>query len=283
MIIANFTTIRPTMGETRTYEDFYKFIGTKPARLGVVSRLYSEYTASFLTESLRNIVYRDAKSPDKYTSINAMSFEWEVETNYIKRIEFAEVPATIGENGEEIQMAFKENYYQKYDIFMIEKTRQQCIVVTRPVRKSDNYWVVNVRLLDNNYDSILDTNGCQIGDPTRFQSVAVPELSEEGYTKYQSNIERHRNYITTHRVDDSFSSLYAAQEDVFVNIAEGKDSNRMTEAIYKMTKAEQNLLENFLFVRNNGLLFNKGNVDVNGKPTVFDPDTNRPKEYALSA
>lgn len=27
MIVANFTTVRPTMGETRTYEDFYKFLG----------------------------------------------------------------------------------------------------------------------------------------------------------------------------------------------------------------------------------------------------------------
>ena len=27
MIVANFVTNRPTMGETRTYEDFYKFLG----------------------------------------------------------------------------------------------------------------------------------------------------------------------------------------------------------------------------------------------------------------
>ena len=34
-------------------------------------------------------------------------------------------------------MAFKENYYNKYDIFKIEKTMQQCMVVSRPVRKRD--------------------------------------------------------------------------------------------------------------------------------------------------
>lgn len=27
MIVANFVTSRPTMSETRTYEDFYKFLG----------------------------------------------------------------------------------------------------------------------------------------------------------------------------------------------------------------------------------------------------------------
>lgn len=43
-----------------------------------------------------------------------------------------------------------------------------------------------------------------------------------------------------------------------------------------MDKVESNLLKNFLYVRNNGLLFNKTNVDKNGKATIFDPDTGRP-------
>lgn len=43
-----------------------------------------------------------------------------------------------------------------------------------------------------------------------------------------------------------------------------------------MDKKEKVLLDNFLYVRNNGLLFNKCNVDLNGKPTIVDPDTNRP-------
>ena len=38
---------------------------------------------------------------------------------FIKRVEFAEVPTETGENGSEIVMAFKENYYNKYDIFKI--------------------------------------------------------------------------------------------------------------------------------------------------------------------
>lgn len=77
-------------------------------------------------------------------------------------------------------MAFKENYYQKYDIFRIDATKQQCIVVSRPIRKRDDYFEVQVRLIDNNYDTILDTDGCQPGMTTMFQSVATVELSEEG-------------------------------------------------------------------------------------------------------
>ncbi len=276
MIVANFVTNRPTMGETRTYEDFYKFLGTKPTRLGIVSRLYPQLTASYLTESLRNIFYMDSKSNNKYRSIDSMFFEWEVETNYIKRIEFADVPTGDGANGTTITMAFKENYYQKYDIFKIDKTMQQCFVVSRPTRKADNYWEVEVRLIDNDYNSVLDTTGCNIGDTTRFQSNAMPEAHEEGYVKYQSNIEKHRGYITTHRVDDTYTALYKPMESTFISIGKGEGNGNVQETIYKMDSVEKNLLQNFLEVRNNGLLFNRTNVDKNGKPTISDPDTGRP-------
>lgn len=130
---------------------------------------------------------------------------------------------------------------------------QQFIVVSRPVRKADNYWEVTCRLIDNDYRSTIDLADYEIGDTTRFQSNAMPELHAEGYVKYQSNIERHRNYITTHRVDDSYSALYAAHENSFISIAEGKDQGNLTETIYKMDKKEKTLLDNFLYVRNNGL------------------------------
>lgn len=275
MIVANFVTKRPTMSETHTYEDFYKFLGTRPTRLGVMSRMYPELTATFLTESLRNIFYMDNKR-QQYRSIDSLYFDWDVETNYIKRVEFAAVPTETGENGSEIIMYFKERYYEKYDIFKIDKTRQQCFVVERPVRKADDMWEYVVRLIDNDYSSLLDVSGCQIGDTTRFQSNAMPEMHEEGYIKYQSNIEKHRGYITTHRVDVSYSALFAAMEDQFISIAEGKDNGSLKETLYKMNKKEKDLLNSFLEVRNNGLLFNKTNVDKNGKSTIVDPDTGRP-------
>lgn len=276
MIVANFTTNRPTMGETRTYEDFYKFLGVRPNRMGIVSKMYEDLTASYLTEALRNIVYMDSQKTEKFRPIDAMMFEWEIETNEIKRIRFAAVPEGTGADGSDITMAFTENWFQKYDIIRNEKTRQQYMAISRPLRKADNYWEIIVRLIDNNYQSVLDTTGCQVGDTCVFQSVAMPELSEEGYTKYQSSVEKHRNYITTFRVDESWSSLYAAHEDVFVNIAKGEGNGRVAEVTYKMNKKEKDLLDNFMYVRANGLLFNKTNVDpVTGKPTIQDPDTNR--------
>ena len=50
-----------------------------------------------------------------------------------------------------------------------------------------------------------------------------------------------------------------------------------------MDKKEKTLLDNFLYVRNNGLLFNKCNVDVNGKPTIVDPKYNKIQYWGLVA
>ena len=73
-------------------------------------------------------------------------------------------------------MSFKERYYEKYDIFQIDGSGQQCMVVARPQRKRDDLWDVTVRLIDNDYSSILDKTVCQRGDTTRFISCAMPEL-----------------------------------------------------------------------------------------------------------
>lgn len=103
-----------------------------------------------------------------------------METSYIKRIPFAEIPNGTGADGGEIEMVFTENYYQLHEIFKIEKTGQQCFVVSRPIRKADNAWSVMVRLVDDDYSSVLDTDGCQIGDTTRFIGNAKPELHDTG-------------------------------------------------------------------------------------------------------
>lgn len=149
-------------------------------------------------------------------------------------------------------MAFKERYFEKYDIFQIDETRQQCIVLYHPVRKRDDYWVVTVRLIDNGFDTILDPAGCQVGMTATFKSVAMPEMHEEGYTKFQSSFEKHRNFMTTFRCDASRSSLFALKEEVFMKIADDKDSSK-EKGIYKMMKQERELLDTFMYAVNTGL------------------------------
>ena len=85
-----------------------------------------------------------------------------------------------------------------------------------------------------------------------------------------------RGYIQTHRFDASYSERYAALENNFIKIAEGKDQGNMTETIYRMDTVQKNLLDTFLTGRNQALLFSKGNIDENGKATIVDPQTNRP-------
>lgn len=146
MLVANFTSRIPNMGDTKTYEDWSKYLGTKPHRIGVVARMYTDNTLNFITDGLRNVFYKGEKA-SAYELSSSLVFEWEIETNNIKKVEFAEVPTETGENGSEITMAFKENYYQKYDIFRIDATKQQCQVISRPIRKRDKQTQLIVSLL----------------------------------------------------------------------------------------------------------------------------------------
>lgn len=57
-------------------------------------------------------------------------------------------------------MIFPENYYQLEEVFKIDGSGQQCMVVAPPVRKADNMWSVIVRLVDNDYREVLDVTAC---------------------------------------------------------------------------------------------------------------------------
>ena len=95
---------------------------------------------------------------------------------------------------------------------------------------------------------------------------------EEGYTKYTSNTEKFRGYISTHRCDIDYSAMYKPMEDVFIQIGKGKDD----DPVYKLPKCQQVLIENFLQVREGKLAWGKSNVDKNGQPTIYDNETGRP-------
>lgn len=151
-------------------------MGSRPHRLGVVSRLYPHLTATFLTEALRNVVYGDNKKSNGFQSIDSTYFEWEIETNYIKRVPIKGVSGN-GVNGTEITMTFGENYYQPQEIFKVEETGEQFFVTSRPVRKSDKDWEVTVRLIDDDYSSSINENA-YVGLTTRFIGKQLPSLKQ---------------------------------------------------------------------------------------------------------
>lgn len=61
-------------------------------------------------------------------------------------------------------------------------------------------------------------------------------------------------------------------EDVFIQIGKGDKD----DPVYKMDGMQKVLLDNFMQVRNNKLLYGKSNMDKYGKPTLFEPETGRP-------
>lgn len=281
MKVNTFTTINPNMSNTRTYQDFSSWIGTKPARFGVVARMFPENTIEYLTEALGNVFYKDYKKT-KFQSINSMSFEWEIETTEVKRLPLVDEPIGNGANGTEITMVFGEHYYNLNDTFQVDDARQQFIVTAGPIRKADDYWEYQVRIIDSSYDTLLN-DAVVKGATTRWIGNAFPELSEYGFIKYQSNFSKFRNYITTIRVDDSQSSLHKIHEDTFIKLADGGGSSEEDkETIYKLNSLKADLMTCFVTAGNNMMLLSHTNVDVNGKPTLYDKQ-NRPKQLRFAA
>lgn len=262
MRITSFSSSHAQMGGTRTYEDFHKWLGENPARLGLVSNLYKQYTATALTEALLNVYTRDKGSANSFQSVNSFLVEWDIDVNFVKRLPILSHDGN-GANGGEILFYFPERYYEMYDVFVIEETRQQCIVRSVPVRRSDNQWEVVAQVIDNDYSEMI---GDVDGMSTRFITNHMPELHETGYSKYQSNIEKHRTYIGTQRCDLDVSAKYAAMEDQFIKIA----TDDKKDFTYKLTGAEKVCLDSYMYARNNALLFSKGSMDANGKSRLAD-------------
>ena len=104
---------------------------------------------------------------------------------------------------------------------------------------------------------------------------AKPEMSDCGFTKYQSNIEKMRNFMTLFRVDENYSDRYKLMEDVLIKIAEGKDASCLSEKIYAMDPMSKVLMDNFMQAREQMLLMSKTNIDVNGKATISTRNTGR--------
>ena len=151
----------------------------KPERLGIVSNLYKQYTASALTEALMNVYTREKGSSNSFQSINSFLIEWDIDVNFVKRLPILAKEGD-GANGSEIIFHFPERYYEMYDVFTIEETRQQCMVMTVPIRRSDACTEYVCRLIDNDYKERLANPEMLIGTETRFLTNHMPELHPLG-------------------------------------------------------------------------------------------------------
>ena len=63
--------------DTKTYEDWSKYVGMKPQNFGVVARMFPNNSLNFLLDGLQN-VYENGQKASKYQVSDSLAFEWEV-------------------------------------------------------------------------------------------------------------------------------------------------------------------------------------------------------------
>lgn len=152
----------------------------KTERLGIVAQLYKQYTTSALTEALGNVYRKDKGGNDRFKSLDSFMVEWAIDVNFVKRIPILAIDGD-GYDGSEVIFHFPERYYEKQDAFVIEETRQQCIVMMSPIRRSDSCYEYVCRIIDNDYKERLDADTI-VGTDTRFITNHMQELHEQGLT-----------------------------------------------------------------------------------------------------
>ena len=271
MKIVDRNTVVQHMGDTKTVQNFGTLLGEKPHKLGTVVTMYPHLAISTLTDALRNIYYKPKKAAG-FTPINSMAIEWDIDVNFIKKVKITGAISGAGLNKRVETIVMEERYYDKNDTFTLEN-KQQLFVVRVPRRINNRRWEYSVILVGNDLTKSIDTRFAAAGKGTRYRSNYYPELSERGYTKWTSNTEKHRNYLSRHRASVDWSSDFARQEDFYIQTAKGKGDAKVAE-FYKMTKKEKECMDHFLLSREQSCLFGQSNYDVNGKCLDQD-DRNR--------
>lgn len=264
MRILDRNSVTENMSATRTIQNFGTLLRDKPEKLGQVVTLRPDLSISMLTEALKN-VYKNSKEVAGFQPINSLAIEWQIDVSFIKKVKIA--ADSDGGNGLGLlpfNVYLEERYFDKHDSFAAED-RLQYFVTKSPVRINAKKWKYEVKLIGNDPGRSANTSYLTRGRSVRFRSNYFPELSERGYTKYLSNTETHRNYISRHRASVDWSSDYAIKENVY--IADGKEGK---ETIYKMNKKEKDVVDTFLFARENSMLFSESNFDINGKCMLQD-------------
>ena len=232
-------------------------------------RPFEDMTASYLTEAVGNVMTRK-NIQQKYSPENSLSVEWEIEQNQIDYVHFVAAPQGNGENGSEIEMAFDRRYYEVDDTFIIEDSKQMCMVMAAPTRKADQYWTYYVKLMGGDLSAVLDADACYVGARTRWIGNVKQEYHDSGAVKYTSNVEKCRTFINEIRVDIDFSSRYEAFEQAFIKLSRGSDASGWEDKIFAWPEKKKLLLSNFMAARNQSLLWQHGTMDVNGKATICD-------------
>ena len=249
---------------TRTRQHFGTLLGEKPHVMGQVVRMYPRLTISNLTEGLRN-VYTNKKQVGGFTPINSYAIQWRIDVNFIKKVKIvADATPTSGV----FTVFLEEKYYNKNETFALEDGTQ--LMVVAPVKYVGSKRFEHKVKMVSNYGGTPNSAMLTTGRQTQFRSNYHPELSVRGYVKYQFNTETHRNYLSKHRSSDVQSAEYAASQDFYIERNEKKSDGKTQYEYYRLQKLEKDVLESYLWARENHLLWGESNFDANGKCTMQD-------------
>jgi hypothetical protein len=261
MKVVDRKTVVHNMGDTRTVQHFNTLLGDKPHKLGLVATMYPDLAITTLTDALRNVYYNPKSSSSNFQPINSMAVQWDIDVNYIHKVQIVKDinDATPGMNKAPFTIVLEQKYYDKNDTFTLEN-KQQLLVVAPPRMLNTKAWEHTVILVGNDFSKYVDPRFVKKGRVTRFRSNYFPELSERGYTKYTSNTETHRNYMSRHRASESVSADFKIKEKVYLELSK-KDGKEY----FKLHSHEKDCLDTFMYARNNNQIFGQTNHDVNGK------------------
>jgi hypothetical protein len=259
MKVIDRATVYENMSATRSIQNFGTLLKDKPEKLGQVVSMRPDLNVSVLTESMRNVYKNSKDSKNGFTPINALAIEWEIDVNYIKRVRIVGAPSGAPKLHVPQKVTLAEAYFDRNDTFAAEN-RQTYFVEKGPNRVGSGKFEYHVTLVGNDPERSGDVSYLASGRTVRFRSNYFPELSERGFTKFFSNTETHRNYISRHRASVDWSADYAIREEVFI-----QDGKKGSETIYKMNKKEKDCIDTFLLAREQSHLFSETNFDINGK------------------
>lgn len=258
MRVVDFSVL-PSGADTKTMQDLGAMIGLKPEMSKAIVTLYPGLSLQKLTEQL-GAVYE--KKVSNLKEIEAFAFEWMIKTNQIPRIKIAEDCSENGEGGAEFAIILEKKYYDPRETFELENDQQ--LFVKRPAEQlALNKWRYWVEVVGSTAGRKANTAYMTKGKTTKYVSNYQPELSERGYNKMLYNIEKHRNFISRHRVGDSVSGDFAKLKEKYLQHA---------GVYFKMSTMEKDLLDLLYLSFENSMLLGHGNFDDAGNCLITEED-----------
>jgi hypothetical protein len=251
--------VLPNGADTKTMQDLGSLIGLKPEMSKAVVSLYPNLSLQKLTEQLGAVYH---KGVENLKDIEAFSFEWLIKTNQIPRIKISEDCSENGEGGSEFSIILEKKFYDKNDVFELDN-EQQLFVKRVPESLPGGKSRLWVQLVSPDISRRANTNFMRRGQTTKYISNYHPELSERGYSKFMHNIEKHRGFISRHRVGDSVSGDFAKLKNKYLQHG---------GVFFKMSTMEKDLMDLLHLTFENSMLLGHGNFDDSGNCLITEED-----------